>query len=304
MAENSKQWQNLTKRYYTYISLEKRLSQNSVEAYMRDLKLFAAYILRNWDIAPKLVEEFMVERYIGWLYERKNEEPSTQARRLSGVKSFFNFMMLENIIENSPADFISSPKIGRHLPDILSIQEVDLLIESIDPSTIKGLRDRAILEMLYSCGLRVSELTSLKISDLYFGEGYVRVVGKGDKQRLVPVSDLARDRVQIYLERRSERKDSDLSDILFMNNRGGALTRVMIFNIIKSAAERAGITKSISPHTLRHSFATHLLEGGASIRQVQQMLGHENITTTEIYTHLNLTHLRETIETRLPKPKS
>lgn len=303
MAEISDQWQKIANRYYTYIKTEKRLSQNSVAAYMRDLRLFAAYILRHWSIPPKAVEQFMVERYVGWLCERKNEEPASQARRLSGVKSFFNFLMLEGAIESSPADFIQSPKIGRHLPDVLSVEEIDSMIGSIDGSTLKGVRDKAILELLYSCGLRVSELTSLKLSDLFFGEGYLRVVGKGDKQRLVPVSDIARDRVQIYLDERAKRGSASGKDILFLNNRDGALTRVMIFKIIKDATERAGIHKSVSPHTLRHSFATHLLEGGASVRQVQEMLGHENITTTEIYTHLDMSHLRETIEQKLPKPK-
>ena len=190
------------------------------------------------------------------------------------------------------------PKFGRHLPDVLTTEEIDRIIASVDDSTPKGLRDRAMLEVLYSCGLRVSELISLRMQDLFFGEGYVRVVGKGDKQRLVPISATARDRIQQYLEvRRSSRAGEE---VLFLNNRGKQLTRVMVFTVLKQAVRQAGIEKSISPHTFRHSFATHLLEGGASIRQVQEMLGHESILTTEIYTPLDSSHLRRTVEEHLP----
>ncbi len=298
MAQNSESWEKLSKRYLAYIKLEKYLSPNSVEAYERDLRDFSHFILHKWDVSAEEVEGWMIERYMAHLYD-KGVEPTSQARALSGVRSFYRFMMLSNKVESSPAEFVQSPKVGRQLPDVLTTEEIDLLLDSMDCSTAKGCRDSAMLELLYSCGLRVSELVSLRVSDLFFGEGYIRVVGKGDKQRLVPVSDVARDRVQLYLEYR--RKQRSVESVLFLNNRGKALTRVMIFTIIKQAAERVGIKKRISPHTFRHSFATHLLEGGASIRQVQEMLGHESIVTTEIYTHLDSTHLRESLEEHLPR---
>lgn len=301
MAESSKKWMEISRRYRTYIKLEKRLSENTVESYMRDLKQFAHFILRQWDVPPRRVEPEMVERYMAWLFD-KGREKSSQARLLSGVKSFFNYLLLSDQIESSPAEFIEAPKCGRHLPDILSTAEIDRIIASVDTSTVKGRRDSAMLEVLYSCGLRVTELTTLRLGDLFFGEGYIRVIGKGDKQRLVPVSAAARERIQIYLDdRRSCRVARSGCQTLFLNNRGAQLTRVMVFTILKQAAQRAGIDKHISPHTFRHSFATHLLEGGASIRQVQEMLGHESILTTEIYTHLDGDHLRETVEKHLPQ---
>ena len=298
MAENTKKWEETGRRYRIYIKLEKRLSENTVESYMRDLRQFAHFILRQYDVAPNKVEAQMVERYMAWLYDRGREKTS-QARALSGVKSFFNFLMLNDKVESSPAEFVLTPKFGRQLPDVLSTPEIDRIIAAVDTSTPKGLRDSAMLEVLYSCGLRVSELTSLRMQDLFFGEGYIRVIGKGDKQRLVPISATARDRIQLYLEARNGGTHSG-KEILFLNNRGGQLTRVMVFTILKRAAQKAGIDKHISPHTFRHSFATHLLEGGASIRQVQEMLGHESILTTEIYTHLDSGHLRRTVEDHLP----
>ena len=297
MAENTKKWADAGRRYATYIKLEKRLSANSVEAYMRDLRQFAHFILRMWDVPPRKVEAAMVERYMAWLYDRGREK-SSQARALSSVRSFFNFLMINDQIDASPAEFVQSPKFGRQLPDVLSTDEIDRIIATVDTSTVKGLRDQAMLEVLYSCGLRGSELTSLRIQDLFFGEGYIRVIGKGDKQRIVPISAVARERIHRYLNKRPGARSNE--DILFLNNRGGKLTRVMVFTILKEAAQRAGIHKHISPHTFRHSFATHLLEGGASIRQVQEMLGHESILTTEIYTHLDNSHLRRTVEEHLP----
>ena len=297
MAENTKKWEAAASRYRTYIKLEKRLAQNSVESYMRDLRSFAHFILRMWDVPPQKVEPQMIERYMAWLFDRGREKTS-QARALSGVKSFFNFLMISDKIENSPAEFILTPKFGRQLPDILSTDEIDRIIATVDTSSVKGLRDSAMLELLYSCGLRVSELISLKVQDLFFGEGYIRVIGKGDKQRLVPISATARERIYRYLDKRPETRSGE--ETLFLNNRGSRLTRVMVFTILKQAARNAGIEKRISPHTFRHSFATHLLEGGASIRQVQEMLGHESILTTEIYTHLDSSHLRRTVEEHLP----
>ena len=285
----------ISRSYRTYMRLEKHLAKNTIESYMRDLAQFAHFILRMYDVPPKKVETEMIRNYLKRLYDLGREK-SSQARALSGIKSFFNYLILNDVIEASPAELIEAPKASRPLPDTLTIDEIDRLIGSIDASTTKGLRDRAILEVLYSCGLRVSELCELRIGDLFFGEGYIRVTGKGDKQRLVPISAMARERIQLYL---NERRSRYCDEILFLNNRGERLTRVMIFTIIKQAAQRASIDKKISPHTFRHSFATHLLQGGASIRQVQELLGHENIITTEIYTHLNTDHLRETLQEHL-----
>ena len=285
----------ISRSYRTYMRLEKHLAKNTIESYMRDLAQFAHFILRMYDVPPKRVEPEMIRNYLTRMYDLGREK-SSQARALSGIKSFFNFMILNDMIEASPAELIEAPKASRPLPDTLTTAEIDRLIGSIDSSTTKGLRDRAILELLYSCGLRVSELCELRIGDLFFGEGYIRVTGKGDKQRLVPISAMARERINLYLD---YRKNRFRDEVLFLNNRGCKLTRVMIFTIIKQAAQRASIDKKISPHTFRHSFATHLLQGGASIRQVQELLGHENIVTTEIYTHLNTDHLRETLEEHL-----
>ena len=296
MADNSKKWMEISRSYRTHLRLEKHLSDNTVDSYMSDLARFAHFILRMYDLPPVKVEPEMVSKYMVRLYEIGREK-SSQARALSSIKSFYNYLLLDGKIEASPAELIEAPKASRPLPDTLSTEEIDQIIGSIDDSTAKGLRDRAILEVLYSCGLRVSELCDLRMGDLFFGEGYIRVTGKGDKQRLVPISGIARDRIQLYMEKRKTTHRSE--DTLFLNNRGTKLTRVMIFTIIKQACQRAGIQKSISPHTLRHSFATHLLEGGASIRQVQELLGHESILTTEIYTHLDTGHLRQTVEEHL-----
>lgn len=292
MIESAKKWDEFARDYRRYIRFEKHLADNSVEAYMRDLEEFAHYIMRTFDVPPQRVEATMVERYMAWLYDRGRSRAS-QARRLSGIKSFYNFLLLGDRIEHLPTEYIEAPKAGRTLPDTLSVEEIDALLDTFDITTAKGCRDSAIIEVLYSCGLRVSELTSLRLEDLFFGEGYIRVVGKGDKQRIVPVSSAARDKMQLYMEFRRPKHRSDTT--LFLNNRGTPLTRVMVFTIIRQAAKQAGIDKQISPHTLRHSFATHLLEGGANIRQVQELLGHENIETTEIYTHLNRHHLSEVV---------
>ncbi len=296
MAEFQKKWEELTAKYRNYVKFEKRLAANTVESYMRDLREFGHFVLRLWDVPPRKVEREMIERYMARLFDQGRSKTS-QARALSSIRGFFNYLLVSDIIESSPAEFIRAPKSGRKLPDVLSVAEIDRMIASVDGSTPKGRRDSAMLEVLYSCGLRVSELVALRLSDLFFGEGYIRVVGKGNKQRLVPISSTARDRIQIWLEdRRTMQTTSKGRELVFLNNRGGGLTRVMIFTIIRSAAERAGITSAVSPHTLRHSFATHLLEGGASIRQVQELLGHESIVTTEIYTHLDSEHLRRTVE--------
>ncbi len=295
MIDNSERWNRESKKFEQYIRLEKGLSKNTVVAYMRDYTAFAHFILRKYDVAPTKVEQYMVERYLAYLYEECKHTKASQARELSGVKAFFNYLLLNDKIEQSPTELVATPKRTRHLPDVLTVEEVERIINSIPLDTTKGKRDRAMLELLYSCGLRVSELTSLRLSDLFFGEGYIRVMGKGSKQRLVPIGSVARERIMLYMDARKA-KDSKNKDILFLSNRGGALTRVMVFYVIRDAVARAGIDKTVSPHIFRHSFATHLLAGGASIRQVQEMLGHESIETTEIYTHLDTSRLRETVE--------
>jgi integrase/recombinase XerD len=292
MADSTKRWEELSRKYRNYIKLEKRLSDNTVESYMRDLRQFSEFVTTGEnDIAPRWVSPANVEAFMASLYDL-GVEKTTQARILSGVKSFFNYLLLEEIIDSSPAEFVEGPKIGRHLPDVLSVEEIDRIIAEVDGESDLAIRNAAIVETLYSCGLRVSELVGLRLGDLFFDDGFIRVTGKGDKQRLVPVSDVARDRIKKYLVARSGKGNIDT---LFLNNRGKGLTRVMIFTILKNATLAAGIDKTVSPHTLRHSFATHLLEGGASIRQVQEMLGHESILTTEIYTHLDRSHLQKTI---------
>ncbi len=292
-----KRWEDIIRKYRTYIKLERRLSENSVESYMRDVKAFVDYLQQEDDSTPRKVEPSTIEQYMSSLFD-KGCSKATQARVLSSLRSLFGYLQLHDVVESSPLEFIDSPRPSRKLPDMLSLAEIDRIIAAIDPSTTKGLRDRAIIEMLYSCGLRVSEVTDIRLSDLFFGEGYIRVLGKGDKQRLVPISPLARERVHLYLEQRDTQGNNE--DRLFLNNRSRPLTRVMIFTLLKKATAAAGIEKRVSPHTLRHSFATHLIEGGASIRQVQEMLGHESISTTEIYTHLNSEKLRETLEKYLP----
>lgn len=300
MAQNSEKWEKTIQGYKTYIRIEKNLSANSVEAYVRDITVFANFILRKYDVLPTEVDEDMISQYLVHLNTIQHKRTS-QARELSGVKSFYNYLLMEDKIEQSPAEFITAPKSRRELPDVLTVEEVERIIGSIDTTTIKGRRDRAMLEMLYSCGLRVTELISLRMSDLFLGEGYIRVMGKGNKQRLVPIGRLAQEWLMQYLDDRREllkdktTKGSNVQAV-FLSNRRTELTRVMIFTIIRNATKDAGITKTVSPHTFRHSFATHLYTGGASIRQVQDMLGHQSITTTEIYTHLDPEHLRGAID--------
>ncbi|MFR9620912.1 MAG: site-specific tyrosine recombinase/integron integrase [Rikenellaceae bacterium] len=296
MSENSPIWRDFILDYTTYIKLERGLAQNSVDSYLRDVTHFANHIVEEYDLHPRFVEQQHIDQYISHIFDLGLQSSST-ARRISAIKSLFEYLITDGVIKSSPAQNIETPQPSRHLPDVLTLQDIDQIIESIPTSTTKGVRDRAIIELLYSCGLRASELTTLQLNDLFFDEGYIRVVGKGDKQRLVPISDLACQRINDYLELRGN--DNSIENTLFLNNRGRQLTRVMIFTLVKNYTLRAGINASVSPHTFRHSFATHLLEGGASIRQVQELLGHESITTTEIYTHVSRKHLRDTIE-RLP----
>lgn len=295
MAEYNPGWEELSKKYRIYMQLERGFSGNTIESYMRDVEQFGDFAAETYGARPLEIVPDMVEEFMGHLFDR-GAEKTTQARILSGVKSFYKFLLIEGLLDRSPAEFIDHPKGGHSLPDTLSLVEIDAVLDSIDLSTPHGRRNRAMLETLYSCGLRVSELVSLSLSDLFLEEGFIRVLGKGSKQRLVPVSCEWRRRLDVYLDDRAAiTPDHKSADILFLNRRGGKLSRVMVFNIIKDAVRAAGIEKNVSPHTFRHSFATHLMQGGAGIRQVQELLGHESITTTEVYTHLDSGHLERTL---------
>lgn len=295
MADAEKRWEEISRKYRNHIKLEKGLADNTVESYMRDLGQFAEFACAE-KVTPKWVTAPIIEAFMASLYDL-GAEKTTQARVLSGIKSFFNFLLLEEVISSSPAEFIEGPRSGRKLPEVLSTAEIDRIIATFDEATPLGIRNGAMIETLYSCGLRVSELVGMRLGDLFFDDGFVRVTGKGERQRLVPVSEAARRRIEKYL---TVRDGGGSAEELFLNRRGRALTRVMVFTILKEAAAEAGIGRAVSPHTLRHSFATHLLEGGASIRQIQEMLGHESILTTEIYTHLDTARLRRTIDEHHP----
>ena len=300
MSSYSSDWDTLSKKYISWLRFERNLSANTVESYSHDLALLRQYITREYDLLPAEIEQHHIESFMSDIYDH-NMTSSSQARILSGLKSFFVFLQISGLKDNSPLEFIDAPKIGRKLPEVLSVLEIDSIINAIDLSHPQGHRNKAIIETLYSCGLRVSELISLRISDLFFDDGFIRVIGKGNKQRLVPISHTARHNIELWLQqRRLMTPDPKSTDIVFLGRNGHKLTRVMIFTIIKRATDAAGIKKDVSPHTFRHSFATHLLEGGASIRQVQELLGHESIITTEIYTHLDRTHLRDSIEKHHP----
>lgn len=276
-------WKDILSDYRSYLVIERALSVNSVSSYLSDLaKLAGTY-------NDKSPEELSGEDLSAFIAQQAAAiSKRSQSRLISALKSFFGFMEIEGRIQVNPADTIDPPKISRHIPVVLSVEEIDRIMNSVDLSEPEGQRNRAILEVLYSCGLRVSELISLRISDLFFDESFIRVIGKGDKQRLVPIGEPAMQAVKLYLSQtRRAYVSKKAEDILFLNRRGGKLSRQMIFLMIKSQCEKAGITKEISPHTFRHSFATHLVENGADLRAVQQMLGHESIITTEIYTHID-----------------
>lgn len=290
-------WQQALDSYREYLRFERGLSANSIEAYLRDAGQLAAFILGSG--SPKEPAEVVpadIETFMAHIYDTGSGD-TTQARTLSGVRSFFTYLLHADRIQTLPTELIDSPKIARKLPDTLSYEEIRRMLESIDLGTPLGHRNRAILEVLYCCGLRVSELVNLRLNDIFAAEGIVRVTGKGNKQRLVPIADTALQQVEFYLEqRRTMPVAADSAEIVFLNRHGRKLTRVMIFTIIRKTAAAAGITKTVSPHTLRHSFATHLLQGGADIRAVQELLGHESILTTEIYTHLEMCDLRDALE--------
>ena len=291
-----KEWTHYFEDYLAFLRLEKNLSGNTTEAYMHDLRLLEEFITQQYGVSPEQVEIKHIEAFLAHLHDRGHNHTST-ARILSGVRSFYNYLLINDRIEVSPTEMIESPKLNRKLPVVLSVEEIRSILGAIDVSTPQGHRNRAMIETLYSCGLRVTELVGLRLSDLFFDDGFLRVIGKGDKQRLVPVSREAIKQINLYLEQRKHLpQDTKYKDILFLNNKGRQLSRVMVFLIIKEAVELAGITKDVSPHTFRHSFATHLVQGGADIRVVQEMLGHESIATTEIYTHLNKEYLRKTLD--------
>ncbi len=290
-------WQSLYRGFKSYLRLERSLSANTIEAYLRDIEKLHQYFL---SVEPdKKVAEISREdlkNFIVWINEL-GMLPPTQARTLSGIKTFFKYLIIEDIIQSDPSALIESPKLSRKLPDTLSILEINNLIDAIDLSKTEGMRNKAMLEVLYGCGLRVSELTELKISNLHLDIDFIKITGKGNKERLVPIGSEAIKFLEIYLkENRVHIKiKPGKEDFVFLNKRGNPLSRVMVFIIIKGLAEKIGLKKSISPHTFRHSFATHLIEGGADLRAIQEMLGHESITTTEIYTHLDRDFLRQTI---------
>lgn len=291
-------WEPYKKGYKAYLQLEKSLSENSVEAYLRDIDKLTSYLEQNVDNrAPSSITLKDLEAFVQWI-SQLGMMPGSQARIISGLKSFFKYCLIEQITNTNPTELLEAPKLKRALPDVLSFEEIEDIIAEIDLSTPEGGRNKAMLETLYSCGLRVTELVNLKLSCLYLDVGFIRVTGKGDKERLVPIGSDAIKYINIY--RSSIRVHIEIKqgneDILFLNRRGSQLTRVMVFLIIKDLAKKAGIKKTISPHTFRHSFATHLVEGGADLRAVQEMLGHESITTTEIYTHLDRKFLRDTLQ--------
>lgn len=295
-------WQQGLKDYQNYLRLERGLSENSIINYSLDIKKLMCWLETNEiNTSPVSISEEILQDFIYDIAKRIN--PRSQSRLISGLKGFFNYLIFEDYRKTNPLELIEAPKLGRKLPDTLAIEEIDTLIKTIDLSSKQGERNRAIIETLYGCGLRVSELTNLKISDLYFEEGFIKVTGKGDKQRLVPIGPTTQKYIEIYRkEVRVHQKIQSLAkDTLFLNQHGKPLTRAMIFTIVKRLAEKSGIRKTISPHTFRHSFATHLLENGADLRAIQQMLGHESITTTEIYTHIDRKHLTEVINRFHPR---
>ncbi len=300
------EWKNQIENYKSFLKLEKGLSENSIDAYLNDLRKLYEYItdIRNIQIQPQFIHTKHLEEFVIYMAQLGISQ-TTQARMISGIRSFYKFLLHSDYLKKNPAENLETPRLSRKIPDVLSVEEIDLILEQIDLSKPEGHRNYAIIETMYSCGLRVSEATDLKISNLFFDESFIRVVGKGDKQRLVPISQKAMEKISVYFN--SYRKTIDIQkkyeDFLFLNRRGAKLSRNMIFMIIKELAEKSGIQKNVSPHTFRHSFATHLVEGGADLRAVQEMLGHESITTTEIYTHIDQSYLRDTIISFHPRAK-
>ena len=297
-------WKHAIEDYRHYLKIERGLADNSIKNYAWDIEKMIAFLdANNLSDTPEKIKKEIVQQFV---YEiAKTVKPRSQARIISGLKSFFNYLVFEDYRTDNPMDLIDSPKIGRKLPDTLSVEEINNLIGNIDLSKPEGERNRAMLETLYGCGLRVSELIGLRLSDLYFEEDFISVTGKGDKQRFVPISNINKRYITIYRNevRVHQKIQKGFDDILFLNRRGKQLTRAMVFTIIKRLAEKTGLKKNISPHTFRHSFATHLLKNGADLRAIQQMLGHESITTTEVYMHVDRTHLADVLNKFHPRKK-
>lgn len=295
-------WNSCIRSFKDYLMLERSLSPHSIDAYIRDIKKVQDYLeLNTLDIAPEHIEYKDLEGFIGYIYDLGIQAKS-QARIISGVRAFYKFMLIEDLISQDPSELLEGPRLAKHLPDTLSYEEIDMMIQSIDRSTDHGQRNVAILETLYSCGLRVSELTHLRLSHYYPDEGFLRVIGKNNKERLIPIGKSAIKLIAFYVNeiRTKVKAKVGHEDFIYLNRRGSQLSRIMIFNIVKDAALAAGIDKVVSPHTFRHSFASHMVDAGADLRSVQDMLGHESITTTEIYTHIDTQYLRDAIMTFHP----
>ena len=297
-------WDYEVNEFKNYLKLERSLSDNSIDAYLLDIRKLTSFISENYGTSLSIenINVSIIESFIKYLFKSESSTYS-QARIVSGLKSFFNYLLLEEKIDINPMELIDSPKLVRKLPETLSIQEIEIIINAVDLDSKEGMRNKAILETLYSCGLRVSELVNLKVQNLFLDIGFIKVLGKGMKERLVPIGTKAAECISIYMK--EYRTNLNISEgfegYLFVNRRGKNLTRNMIFIIVKDLVKKAGLNKNISPHTFRHSFATHLIEGGADLRAVQEMLGHESITTTEIYTHLNKNYLKEVVNKFHPR---
>jgi integrase/recombinase XerD len=290
-------WKPAINGFKGYLRLEKSLSENTLEAYCHDIDLLEHFLTeKSYDLPPERITLKHLQEFLAWVKDMDIAARS-QSRIISGIRTFYKYLLQEDIVKQSPAELLELPQLPMHLPEVLSIEEIDNLIKAIDLSKPEGQRNKAMLETLYCCGLRVSELVGLNISDISFEEGYVKVIGKGNKQRVVPLGKSAAKYISIYMQevRNHLEIKKGSEDILFLNRNGNKMSRVMVFYVIKQLAEKTGLNKIISPHTFRHSFATHLVEGGADLRAVQEMLGHESITTTEIYTHLNREYLRDAI---------
>ncbi len=291
-------WNSTIKGFKSYLMLERSLSANSIDAYLRDIgKLVQFLEIKKYDTSPTAVDSDLLEEFIFWINDL-GLESSSQARLISGLRAFYRYLLMEDIMDNDPTELLESPRLNRKIPEVLSYQEIQEMIASIDLSHPQGTRNKAILETLYACGLRVSELIGLKISNIFADVGFLKVIGKSNKERIVPIGEEALKHIKLYetaVRKVQNNIAKEHEDILFLNRRGKGLSRIMVYNIVKQAAIDAGIEKNVSPHTFRHSFATHLIEGGANLRAVQDMLGHESITTTEIYTHLDTEFLRETV---------
>ena len=297
-------WTTFIKNYQSYLKIERGLSKNSIDNYILDVEKLVSFLKENnMAVSPINITEETIQQFIYDISKKVN--PRSQARNISGLKSFFSYLIFEDYRQDNPLALIETPRLGRKLPDTLNLEDIDALIAAVDLTTKEGERNRAMIETLYACGLRVSELTTLKISDLFFEEGFIKITGKGNKQRFVPISEMTQKYIEMYknTDRNLVQIQKGHEDTLFLNRRGKQLTRAMIFTIIKNLAIEIDLKKTISPHTFRHSFATHLLENGADLRSIQLMLGHESITTTEIYMHVDRKHLSQVMETFHPRSK-